>query len=215
MNIKGLDKAAILAALWNAAIPKELAFLAGKVKEMTVEEAQAILDSGETYFDYLQARCLKIDLGCGDELETRLYNRDHGQGAAEAVIGKLVPAPKMYLAGKLKYPMLPAAFDDLKARVAAGRVFAEVDRPVRLPGMSDVDWAARYTIIDEMRICAQITQVEVDAHGWVSVAIKPCGPQGDVFDEGSSFSFGVRAVYANERSMMIVTIDLTGVDLEA
>lgn len=121
---------------------------------------------------------------------------------------------KMRLAGKMKYPAKQEQIDQFKAKVAAGLVFAEVDRPVRLPGMSDEDWVKRFNSIDEQRICAQITHVDVESDGWVSIAITPCGPQRDVIDEGRSLSFGTRAVYANE-SATIITIDLTGVDLEA
>lgn len=121
---------------------------------------------------------------------------------------------KMHMAGKLKYPAKQEQIDQFKAKVASGKAFVEVDRPVRLPGMSDDDWAVRFNTIDEQRICAQITHVEVDSKGWVSVAIKPCGPQRDAIEEGGSLSFGTRAVYAND-SALIITIDLTGVDLEA
>lgn len=121
---------------------------------------------------------------------------------------------KMYLAGKLKYPAKQEQIDQFKAKVAAGRVFAEVDRPMRLPGMSDEDWAMRFNTIDEQRVCAQITHVEIESNGWVCIDMTPCGPQRDVIEEGGSLSFGVRAVYAND-SAMIITIDLTGVDLEA
>lgn len=56
--------------------------------------------------------------------------------------------------------------------------------------------------------------MEVESDGWVSVGIKPCGPQRDVIDESRSLSFGTRAVYANEAAL-IITVDLTGVDLQA
>ena len=54
---------------------------------MTVEEAQKIIDkaSGDTYFDYLNGRVMKIDVA-SEPLDTRLYNRDNGFGAAEAAL---------------------------------------------------------------------------------------------------------------------------------
>lgn len=124
------------------------------------------------------------------------------------------PNTKVHLAGKLKYPATQEQIDQFKAKVAAGLAFVEVDRPVRLPEMSDADWAKRFNSIDEQRVCAQITHVEIDHKGWVSITVEPCGPQRDVIEEGGSLSFGTRAVYANE-SALIITIDLTGVDLEA
>lgn len=124
------------------------------------------------------------------------------------------PDVELHSAGKLKYPAKQDQIDQFKAKVAAGVVFAEAGRPVRLPGMSDEDYLARFNTIDDQRICAQITHVEIDDKGWVSVAINPCGPQRDAVEEGGSLSFGTRAVYAND-SAFIITVDLTGVDLQA
>lgn len=56
---------------------------------MTVEQAREELAKNERgHFDYLHGRVMKIDLR-GDELETWLYDRDNGQGAAEAIIDAL------------------------------------------------------------------------------------------------------------------------------
>lgn len=56
--------------------------------DMSVEQAQAILDGGQTYFDYLEGRVMKVDLS-GDSFETYLYDRDNGEGAAFTVIRAL------------------------------------------------------------------------------------------------------------------------------
>jgi len=85
MNIKNINKAKILAALYNGSKPLGLGFLHATPDDMTQEEAQKILDDGNTEFDYLKGRVMKIDLS-GDELDTDLYNRDNGQGAAERII---------------------------------------------------------------------------------------------------------------------------------
>ena len=53
MNIQGLDKAAVLAALYNRARPQGMGFLHYDPKPMTVEEAQKIIWGGDGYFDYL------------------------------------------------------------------------------------------------------------------------------------------------------------------
>ena len=53
---------------------------------MTEAEAQELLDSGQTYFDYLKGRVMKIDLSGDSELDPRLYDRDNGAGAAERAI---------------------------------------------------------------------------------------------------------------------------------
>lgn len=51
---------------------------------MSAEEARALLAHG-TYFDYVKGRVLKVDLS-GDEVETWLYDRDNGEGAAEKAL---------------------------------------------------------------------------------------------------------------------------------
>lgn len=85
MNISYLSKAHVLAALYNGSRPLGMGMIQFDPKPMSVDEAQQILDTGKTYFDYLKGRVMKIDLG-GDELDTRLYNRDNGGGAAETII---------------------------------------------------------------------------------------------------------------------------------
>lgn len=85
MNISGLDKAEILAALYNGSCQQGLGILNPNGKsQMTVEQAREELKH-ETKFDYLHGRVMKIDL-TGDEVETWLYNRDRGDGAAEKII---------------------------------------------------------------------------------------------------------------------------------
>lgn len=87
ISLSGLDKAEVLAALYNAAKPQGLGFLHYNPSPMTVEEARQHL-AGSTYFDYLQGRVMKVNLS-GDELESRSYDRDNGEGTAERVINAL------------------------------------------------------------------------------------------------------------------------------
>lgn len=88
INIKGKNKAAILAALYNASSPMGMGWLNAKSGEMTEPEA-AIRLANQTYFDYLDGRVMKIDLS-GDELNPRLYDRDLGNGAAYEAIKHLL-----------------------------------------------------------------------------------------------------------------------------
>jgi len=85
MNIEGMNKAKILAGLYNNSRPLGMGMLHFTPEDMTEETAQKLLDDGQTYFDYLQGRVMKIDLS-KDELRTDLYNRDNGEGSAERVI---------------------------------------------------------------------------------------------------------------------------------
>lgn len=88
INLKGFNKAAVLAALYNASKPQGMGFLQYEPTPMTVEQAEQLLKQG-TYFDYLQGRVMKIDLK-GDELDTWGYDRDNGDGAAQRALDSLI-----------------------------------------------------------------------------------------------------------------------------
>lgn len=55
---------------------------------MTTEQAQKLLDSGQTDFDYLIGRVMKVDLS-RDEFSPWGYDRDNGEGAATKAIATL------------------------------------------------------------------------------------------------------------------------------
>lgn len=87
INIKGKDKAEVLVALYNHAKPLGLGVKLYDSTPMKVEEAKNLL-KGETYFDYIKGRVLKVDMS-GDELDVSLYDRDNGHGAAERALKNL------------------------------------------------------------------------------------------------------------------------------
>jgi hypothetical protein len=102
MNIKGINKAEILSALYNNSRPLGLGFLQFDPAPMTVEEAQKYLDyadenyKGYAYFDYLKGRVMKIDLSKDvEEFSTGLYNRDNGENSAEKIIQKIIERSKV------------------------------------------------------------------------------------------------------------------------
>jgi hypothetical protein len=89
IKIEGLDKAAVLAALYNASRQQGMGFMHARgASGMTIEEARKELE-GTTYFDYLHGRVMKIDLS-GDDMDEWLYDRDNGQGAAYAALKPLL-----------------------------------------------------------------------------------------------------------------------------
>ncbi len=90
IDITGLDKAEVLAALYNKAKPLGLGFLQATSQNMTKEEAQTLISNqgGNLYFDYVKGRPLKVDLS-SDKISPNLYDRDQGQGAAETAINSL------------------------------------------------------------------------------------------------------------------------------
>jgi hypothetical protein len=95
IDTKGLNRAAVLAALFNASRPLGMGFMQYDKTPMTPERAQEIIDTlsanGATriHFDYLQGRVMKLDLSNPDGFEPHGYNRDVGPGAAEKVIEEL------------------------------------------------------------------------------------------------------------------------------
>jgi len=88
INIQGIDKAELLAALYNGSKPQGLGFLHFASEPMTVEQAQKILDSSPPYFDYLQGRVMKIDIS-EDEVSPWGYDRDNGHGAVQQIVDEL------------------------------------------------------------------------------------------------------------------------------
>ncbi len=87
INIAGLDKAKILAALAGGTAPRGLGWLhagPGSDNEQAARETLA----RTTYVDYFAGRPIKVDFS-GDEIDPRLYDRDAGDGAAERVIATL------------------------------------------------------------------------------------------------------------------------------
>lgn len=92
IDIHGLDKAELLAALYNNSKVIGIGALlaaAGRSPPMSKERAaELITGDPEQYFDYLSGRVMKVGIG-RDVLSTRLYNRDVGEGAAERVVATL------------------------------------------------------------------------------------------------------------------------------
>jgi len=88
VDLKGMDKAVVLAALYNASVPQGFRLAHYNPKPMTVEEARELLKK-ETWFDCINGRDMMVDFS-GDTLSTRIYNCDHGPGAAEKVINEAI-----------------------------------------------------------------------------------------------------------------------------
>ena len=90
MDISRFDKADVLRVLYNRAQTQGMGILHYTPESMTKAEAQKMLDEGQTYFEYVNGRVMKVDLE-GDDLDTRLFNRDNGQDAAENALDALIP----------------------------------------------------------------------------------------------------------------------------
>ncbi len=87
IDISNLDKADVLAALYNNSRPQGMGMIHFDPAPMTAKEARPFVERS-TYFDYLKGRVLKVDIG-GDVLDPWLYDRDLGAGAAARALSHL------------------------------------------------------------------------------------------------------------------------------
>ena len=90
LNISGINKADLLAALYNNSRTQGMGFLSAKPGNMTRDEAAELLKETQ-HFDYLHGRVMKVNLS-KDEFDPWLYDRDLGQGAAQRVVEALKTA---------------------------------------------------------------------------------------------------------------------------
>ncbi len=90
IDISGLNKAAVLAALFNHSKQQGLGFLHKRgALGMTEEQAdEELKQSPRASFDYLHGRVMKVHLD-SDKLDPRLYDRDNGHGAAARAIATI------------------------------------------------------------------------------------------------------------------------------
>ena len=91
MDISNLNKAVVLAALYNGSRQQGMGFMDSRGQDQMTTEKAAELLKEQTYFDYLHGRVMKIDLS-GDDFRTHAYNRDNGPEAAERIIQGLQAA---------------------------------------------------------------------------------------------------------------------------
>ena len=93
VDIKGLDKARVLKALYDHSHVQGSGFLQAVPDGVVTVEHCAGLLAKYSYFDYLHGRVLKVDLS-GDEFDERLYDRDCGEGAAQRAVDSIKDAPE-------------------------------------------------------------------------------------------------------------------------
>lgn len=86
IDVSGLSKGKVLAALYNAATPLGMGSLHADSRTMTEEDAERLIDgSPSPYFDYVKGRPLKVEIN-GHTVDPRLFDRDHGPGAAQRAV---------------------------------------------------------------------------------------------------------------------------------
>lgn len=94
IDISGLDKAEVLAALFNGGRQQGMGTLDTTGRQsMSIDDARQYTSATDhaQYYDYLRGRVMKVDLS-GDELDPRLYDRDNGSGAALRALEPLLSA---------------------------------------------------------------------------------------------------------------------------
>jgi len=124
INIEGLNKADVLAVLYNTSRPLGMGFIqAGTVSplDMTREWAQKELDArGITRdhqfplsFDYLYGRPLKVDLSSDIEFDERYFDSDNsGHGTAAEAIAHLRATGDIHCADGSTFAMEQMSEDD-------------------------------------------------------------------------------------------------------
>lgn len=90
INITGLDKAELLAGLFNSSKAPGMGFFSkGSNIEMTIEMARVHIQNkqatGSLSFDYLDGRYMKVDIS-GDVLNALQYDKVNGKHAAKTVV---------------------------------------------------------------------------------------------------------------------------------
>lgn len=88
IDISKLDKAEVLAALYNNSKQQGMGFFNPRGQHPLSKTEAAELLKTTTYFDYLAGRVMKIDLS-KDTLDPWLYDRDNGPGAAQRALASL------------------------------------------------------------------------------------------------------------------------------
>lgn len=105
VDISGLNKAEVLKTLWDNSKSLGMSVLGmshefrmwyqlemiagGKGDKIPLEFAEKGIQSNPTlHFDYFEGRVIKCDIS-GDTFDSTLYDRDNGEGSAQAAIDKL------------------------------------------------------------------------------------------------------------------------------
>jgi hypothetical protein len=99
VDTTGIDRANLLAALYNRAQPQGLGFLNYTPEPMSREEAERLIEENkrewppntgrfQAYFDYLKGRVIKTDV-LQFQIDPWLFDRDNGEGALQAVVDRL------------------------------------------------------------------------------------------------------------------------------
>jgi hypothetical protein len=88
VNISGIDKYMLAVALRSAS---NAPFFTGQglpAPPLNSQKLRENIESGDLQFDYLDGYIMKVDLS-GEEVDSRLYDRDNGTGALQKAVDDL------------------------------------------------------------------------------------------------------------------------------
>lgn len=90
IDIRGIEKVALLAALYNAARPGASDVFNTRTAPMTGSEAQDIINrtKGPLCFSHVKGRALMVNI-TGDALDAAKYDEKNGKNAAKEVVARL------------------------------------------------------------------------------------------------------------------------------
>ena len=89
ISLAGLNKPAVLAALYNGAKVQGLGILHFVPSDMSPRQAREQFGDYDAYYDYVHGRVVKVNLG-KDEFDPWMYDRDNGEGAAQRAVDSIV-----------------------------------------------------------------------------------------------------------------------------
>lgn len=106
-DIRGLDRAEVFAALFNASGQQGLGVLdtSGRRTILAIDFPEILRETGagdRWRFDYVRGRVLKIDLSNPDYFDPRLYDRDNGFGAAGRAVAAVRKAQEDRIEAEIK-----------------------------------------------------------------------------------------------------------------
>ncbi len=107
IDISGVDSAELLATLYNGAQPFGFGFNQFEPGDMTRDEAQALLDSGQKEFDYLKGRLMKVKFTGDNLLDDWGYDKTYGISVVQRIVDNMRAADRPMTAMrqiKLKTP---------------------------------------------------------------------------------------------------------------
>jgi hypothetical protein len=89
IDITGVERAELLATLYNGAQPFGFGKNQFDPRDMTVAEAQTLLDNGQTEFDYLKGRLMKVKFTGDALLDDWGYDKTYGIDVVQRVVDNL------------------------------------------------------------------------------------------------------------------------------